>query len=572
MNRNQNSHFARAPHANIQRSRFDMSHSVTTTINAGKLVPFEVREILPGDTFEVDTAILARMQTLTVPIMSDLYLDTYYFFVPNRFLWKHWQEFCGESPEPWYDDTVYSIPTIEVDVAAGADPSSNTAAVKPKTVADYLGMPLPNPGTYTVAKMDTFNHLPFRAYVKVWNDWFRSEVVSGLATYNTEDTSVTMNNVGDAFYGGELLPVMKYRDYFTAALPQPQKGPQVEIGIGEVAPVFTTSNSHSAEVLAHGETAPAALRWQSTDGDPIGSSNNQSYALFAHQNSSTSKDALTWITNTNTSVSNHDLGVVSNLWADISAATGISINDLRIAFATQRMYESMARSGSRYVELLEGMFGVSNGDLRMNRPEYLGGNRVAININQAVQNSETGSTPLGNIGAYSLTTDNQSSFTKSFTEHGWLLGLMCVRYPHFYSQGYDKFWMRKDFTDIYNPLFANIGEQPIENIEIYAAGTDNDHEVFGYQEAWADYRYAQNHVTGEMRPTYAQSLDFWHLGDDYNTLPSLSEGWLSEDANIIDRTLAVSSNVSDQFLVDIYIKMWATRPMPLFSVPGLDVM
>lgn len=565
MNRNQNSHFARAPHANVKRSRFDMSHSVTTTMNAGKLVPFELREVLPGDTFEVDTSILARMQTLTVPIMSDLYLDTYYFFVPNRFLWKHWEEFCGESPEPWYDDTQYSIPTIEVDVAAGADPDNITTAVKPKTVADYLGMPLPNPGTYTVAKMDTFNHLPFRAYVKIWNDWFRSEVVSGLATFNTEDTSVTMNNTGDAFYGGELLPVMKYRDYFTAALPQPQKGPAVEIGIGDVAPVFPTDNNHS-------NPGNETVRWTKLDGSVIGSSNNQNYTLYAHQASAASTFMSTYANGSNASASNPAAVEPVNLWADISAATGITINDLRIAFATQRLYESLARSGSRYVELLEGLFGVSNGDLRMMRPEYLGGNRVAINVNQAIQNSETGSTPLGNIGAYSLTTDNQSSFTKSFTEHGWLIGLMCVRYPHFYSQGFDKHWLRKDFTDIYNPLFANIGEQPIENIELYVSGSSKDHEVFGYQEAWADYRYAQNHVTGEMRPTYAQSLDFWHLGDDYDTLPSLSEGWLKEDGSIVDRTLAVSSNVSDQFLVDIYIKMWATRPMPLFSVPGLDVM
>lgn len=565
-NRNQNSHFSRAPHANVKRSRMDMSHSITTTMNAGKLVPFEVREVLPGDTFEVDTSILARMQTLTVPIMSDLYLDTYYFFVPNRFLWKHWQEFCGESPEPWYDDTQYSVPTIEVDIAAGADASNNTAAVKSKTVADYLGMPLANPGTYTVAKMDTFNHLPFRAYVKIWNDWFRSEVVSGLATFNTEDTSVTMNNAGDAFYGGELLPVNKYRDYFTSALPQPQKGPSVEIGLADTAPVFATENTHN-------NPSHDPIRWTKLDGTVIGTGSNQNFQLYAHQATANSEVMTTYANGAAASnTSNPVLVEPVNLWADISAATGITINDLRIAFATQRLYERLATSGSRYVELLEGLFGVSNGDLRMTRPEYLGGNRVAININQAVQNSETGSTPLGNIGAYSLTTDNQSSFTKSFTEHGWLIGLMCVRYPHFYSQGFDKFWMRKDFTDFYNPMFANIGEQPIENIEIYAQGTSKDHEVFGYQEAWADYRYAQNHVTGEMRPTYAQSLDFWHLGDDYDALPSLSEGWLKEDGSIVDRTLAVSSNVSDQFLVDIYIKMWATRPMPLFSVPGLDVM
>lgn len=565
MSRNQNSHFSMAPHANIKRSRMDVSHSVKLTCNAGKLVPFELKEVLPGDTFEVDTSILARMQTLTVPLMDDLYLDTYYFFVPNRLLWKHWQAFCGESDEPWYDDTAYSVPTIEVDIAKG---STTDMSVGSKTVADYLGMPLPNRGTFSSSYTRKFSHLPFRAYVKVWNDWFRNENVQSFATFNTEDNSVVMNNQGSAFYGGALLPVNKYKDYFTSVLPAPQKGPEVTIGIGEIAPVFTGLD-HDRSVLKNGNSSITPWHMAYTnDNASIVNGRNSVLRMTDQTNGSHYVNASS---NTDNG-SNHGNVVPSNLWADISNATGISINELRMAFATQRFYEAAARGGTRYIEILESMFGVTNGDLRLQRPEYLGGNRLNINISQAIQNSETANTPLGNIGAYSLTTDHQSSFTKSFTEHGWLLGLLCIRYDHSYSQGYDKHWLRKDKFDYYWPMFANIGEQPVQNIQIFADGSSQDTEVFGYQEAWAEYRYANNTVLGEMRPNYAQSLDFWHLGDDYDSLPRYSEEWIVENGNTVDRALAVSGNVSDQFLVDIYINAWATRPMPLFSVPGLDVM
>lgn len=478
MNRNQNSHFAKNPHANVQRSRFDISNSVKTTGNAGKLIPVEWWEVLPGDSFDMNTSILTRMQTLITPLMDDLYLDLYFFYVPNRLLWEHWTNFCGENDTPWFDSTTYEVPQIEFDMAAGADPSSVTAAPKKGTVADYLGIPLNAPGTYSIAKPVKVNHLPFRAYCRVWNDWFRSENLQNMTAFNTLDADVTANNTSSAFYGGELLPVNKYRDYFTTCLPEPQRGPEVTIGVGDIAPIFTTAASHSMETLSHGASAPVPLRWRAVDGDPIGSANNQNYAIYAHQAASTSPVNTTWANKTNTSISSYDELVPSNMWADISAATGISINELRLAFATQRYYEALARSGSRYIELLDSIFGVQAPDQRLQRSEYLGGNRVHVNINQVIQNSETGSTPLGETGAYSLTTDNQQSFNKSFVEHGIVLCCAAWRYDHSYQDGISKEWLREDFLDYYNPLFKNIGEQPVLNKEIFVDGSDEDDKAF----------------------------------------------------------------------------------------------
>lgn len=566
MSRNQNSHFSLNPTANIKRSRMDISHSVKLTCNAGKLVPFELKEILPGDTFDINTSILARMQTLTVPLMDDLYIDTYYFFVPNRILWKHWQQFMGESDTPWYDDTAYSVPTIMFDTFPNKTGGVESYVHK-GSVADYLGLPLPNftaDDAATNGRSQEVSHLPFRAYVKVWNDWFRNENIQDFATFNTEDAGVSMGVDNDAWYGMDLLPVNKYKDYFTSSLPQPQKGPEVTIGVGQTAPVFAATANNDLTDYSFG-----ALRFVRFDGNDFTTgyhdlqlyspASNNEYAYTTH-------DTATIGTGTHKDIT------PANLVADISAATGISINELRLAFATQKFYEQAARGGTRYIEILDSMFGVTNGDLRLQRPEYLGGNRLTVNINQAIQNSETGSTPLGNIGAYSLTTDSQHSFTKSFTEHGILLGLLCIRYDHSYNQGIPKFWSKVDKFDFYWPAFNGIGEQPTLNKEIFFSGTDADEEVFGYQEAYADYRYANNVLLGEMRTNYDQSLDFWHLGDDYDSLPTLSEEWIVEDGETIDRTLAVTSEVSDQFLVDMYINTIATRPMPLFSVPGMDIL
>lgn len=575
MSRNQNSHFAMAPHANVPRSRMDMSHGVKFTMNAGKLVPFELREILPGDTFEVNTSILARMQTLIVPLMDDVYLDVYYFYVPSRLLWKHYEAMCGDTPEPWFDDTEYTFPQIEVDIAPGAQNDGITNSVKKGTVADYLGMPLAVESDTHTPSTRKFNHLPFRAYVKVWNDWFRDINTQALAAFNTEDNDVVMNNTGDAFYGGELLPVNKYRDYFTSCLPEPQRGDPVSISVSGNLPVTTMTTNWSENLLKNGNEFVSPMRLHSNGTQPSAGTLYNIYGRGYASGASGSEYSFVQTRGTLASGTTEadPLGLApANLVALGSEAGSISINELRYAFATQRYLEQLARSGNRYISYLEGVYGVTSPDARLQRSEYLGGQRLQLNINQAVQNSETGTTPLGNIGAYSVTTDNQHGFQKSFVEAGYLLGLCCVRYDHSYQNGFEDVWLKKNLDDIYNPFFANIGEMPVRNIEIYADGSNADDEVFGYQEAWSSYRYANNRVAGEMRSNYAQSLDAWHLADDYTSRPYLDDEWQQENGQTIDRTIAVSQRVSDQFLVDMWMTMYGTRPMPLFSVPGLDIL
>lgn len=559
MSLNTNSHFSLAPHANIPRSRFDMSHTVKMTANGGVLNVADVMEVLPGDTFSVDTALLARMQTLIVPLMDDLFVDVYWFYVPSRLLWKHWQQFCGEDDTPWFDDTVYTVPQISVNVKS----QTGTSAVKVGTLADQLGFPLaPENGSGTYTRK--YNHLPFRGYVKIWNDWFRNENTQDLAAFNTEDNDVTMNNAGDAFYGGSLLPVNKYRDYFTSALPGPERGNPVSIGLTGKLPVNTNGNI--------GYEHP----WQSIyiQGHPVDPNISMDPGKHYVMNVEASNSGTNGFVSANLSPGSQTYGRFGqDRWnVDLSDATAITINELRYAFATQRYLEQLARSGSRYIEFLEGIFGVSAPDARLQRSEFLGGNRLRVSINSVTQQSETGETPLGNLGAYSLTTDNQNSFTKSFVEHGYLYCVYAIRYKNSYQDGIPTIFQRKDFEDYYNPYFANIGEQPIINQTLYVDGSDADLEVFGYQEAWADYRYGFNQIKGEMRSRYSGTLDYWHLADDYTSRPYLDDEWSKSDGEVIDRTLAVSSRVADQFLLDFYFDIKATRPMPMYSVPGLDIL
>lgn len=569
MNKNQNSHFSKAPSVSMPRSRFKMNHSIKTTFNAGLLIPLDWMEILPGDSFKVKTSILARMQTLINPIMSDLYMDVMYFFVPNRLLWKHWTNFCGESDEPWFDETVYTVPQLEYDAAPGNTGRDHTPECA--TIADYMGIPIRKQGNNTTPYMVKVNHLPFRAYCRVWNEWWRNENVNELTAFNMEDADALLS-IGDnaePWNGGSVpLPVNKYRDAYTSALPQPQRGPSVTIGVGDIAPVFAGSTNNTIDVLKHGSTSLSPMQTVFTDESHTYSTSR--YPLYTMDNSATSSSKV-WAT---TAGSASGVGTVtpSNLYADISAATGISINELRLAFATQRFYEQAARSGSRYIEILSSMFHVTNGDARLQRSEFLGGNRVHINVSQVAQQSETGNTPLGDLGAYSLTVDSQDSFDHSFTEHGILLCVGCVRYDHSYSQGIDRKFIRKDKFDYYWPQFANIGEQPIYNRELFVKGSSKDDEVFGYQEAWYEYRYGINRCNGEFSPDYDLSLDSWHLGDDYNDTPVLSKGWIQEDAKPIERVTAVSERLANQFMADIYFDIEATRPMPVYSVPGLDVL
>lgn len=561
MNRNTESHFSLSPHVDISRSRFDRSASLKTSFNAGDVVPFFLEEVLPGDTFSVDTSKVVRMQTLLTPMMDNVYLDTYYFFVPNRLVWDHWKEFCGENTESaWIPQTEYTMPQI-------TSPADQGWSVG--TLADYFGIPTGVAGLSVSA-------LPFRAYALIMNEWFRDQNLQDPLVVPTDDSTVAGVNTGtlvtDVAKGGKPFIAAKYHDYFTSALPAPQKGPDVTIPVASGGNINIVGNGKALAITdgtvlgswAGLRDSRFSVNYAENVGLNVGSvsANTGSFALVD------GGKAVGVPTLEQLAGHPENSGLIGVQSAIAQAAT---INQLRLAFQIQKFYEQQARGGSRYTEVVRSFFGVTSPDARLQRPEYLGGNRVPINVNQIVQQSGTqsGTTPQGTVVGQSLTTDKHSDFTKSFTEHGLIIGVMVARYDHTYQQGLNRLWSRKDKFDFYWPVFANIGEQAIKNKEIFAQGTDKDNEVFGYQEAWAEYRYKPNMVTGEMRSAYAQSLDVWHLADDYSTLPSLSDSWIREDKANIDRVLAVTSAVSNQFFADIYVKNYCTRPMPMYSVPGL---
>lgn len=560
MNRNVESHFSTLPHADISRSRFDRSSSLKTSFNAGDVIPFYIDEVLPGDTFNVRTSKVVRMQSLITPVMDNIYLDTYFFFVPNRLVWNHWKEFNGENTQSaWLPSVEYEVPQL-----VAPDGGWNIG-----TLADYFGLP-------TGVNNLSVSALPFRAYGLIMNEWFRDSNLSDPLNIPVDDATVTGVNTGnyitDVVKGGMPFKAAKYHDYFTSCLPAPQKGPDVTIPVsgGANYPVMPLAEQ-AVTIEAGTPYYPMMVYGKPFEvSNPIAGYNEGSLAKQGNVVSSSYGEA--YAVNPHTpSRDDSYYGIPVNLWAvndgSVSAAT---INQLRMAFQIQKLYEKDARGGTRYIEILKSHFGVTSPDARLQRPEYLGGNRIPININQVVQQSQTtDQSPQGNPVGLSLTTDTHSDFTKSFVEHGFVIGLMVARYDHTYQQGIERFWSRKDRFDYYWPVFANIGEQAVLNKEIYAQGTEADNEVFGYQEAWADYRYKPNRVTGEMRSQYAQSLDVWHLADDYSSLPSLSDSWIREDPANVNRVLAVSEQNANQLFADIYIQNRSTRPMPMYSIPGL---
>ena len=534
MNRNTEVHFSQVPHIDIKRSVFDRSTQHKTTFNAGLLIPILCDEVLPGDTFSVCTSSVIRMSTPIYPVMDNLYADIYYYFVPTRLLWGHWEEFNGSNEDTfWTQPTEYEIPQI----------NSPSGGWSKGTIADYLGLPtgVTFQGDYSK------NHLPFRGVVKVWNDWFRDQNLQTPAYLDLGDSDTTGSNgsnyVSDAIAGGMPLPVAKYHDYFTSALPEPQKGPDVLLPLGESAPVFTSAEN--SILGAYDATNKKTM---------LGN-------LYYY-----GEDQVGFTPNSNLKPGES----YSGMDVDLSNATAATISQLRQAFAVQRLYERDARGGTRYTEILKSHFGVSSPDGRLQRSEYLGGKRIPINVTQVVQTSSTDSTsPQGNTAAYSLTGDSSDSFTKSFTEHGYLYAFVCVRNEITYQQGVERMWSRKRRFDFYWPALANISEQAILNKEIYANGTSQDDEVFGYQEPWAEYRYKPSRVSGAFRSNYAQSLDSWHYADYYDSLPVLSDSFIRASKNNIDRTLAVQSSLEDQFIADFYFEIKSVRPMPVYSVPGL---
>lgn len=549
MSRNQQSRFALNPtNIDMSRSKFPRHSSVKFSFNVGDVVPFYVDEVLPGDTFNVKTSKVVRMQSLLTPIMDNIYLDYYFFFVPNRIVWDHWRELNGENRESaWAQTTEYEVPQV----------TAPAGGWNVGTVADYMGIPTGVSGI-------SVNAMPFRAYAMICDEWFRDEnLVDPLYIPKGDAVTAGVNtrtNPSDYAAGGQPFVAAKFHDYFTSALPSPQKGPDVGIGLTGDLQVYGDGNPLH---FFNGSKTPAS-------GDYIFHFNSQSAAAGATVTADQNDRANSAGYVLTKEMVDLNPTFTSGLTATLSNATSVTINALRMAFQMQKLYEKDARGGTRYIEILKSHFGVTSPDSRMQRPEYLGGSRVPININQVVQTSETGSgTPQGNTAAYSVTTDSHKDFTKSFVEHGFVIGVCVARYTHSYQQGIERFWSRKSRFDYYWPVFANIGEQAILNKEIYAQGTAKDDEVFGYQEAWADYRYKPSRVAGEMRSSAAQSLDVWHLADEYTSLPSLSAGWIQENKTTVDRVLAVSEQNANQLFCDIYIENYTTRPMPVYSIPGL---
>lgn len=544
MNRNSEQHYSQVPHAEIPRARFKRDFSLLTTLNEGDLVPIYCDEVLPADTAKVDINALVRMATPLYPVMDNCYMDFFFFFVPSRLLWEHFQNLMGQNDSTYWAETIeYTTPQL----------TAPEGGWNVGTLADYFGIP-------TGVEGISVNAMPFRAYAKIWNEWFRDENLQQPVVQDIDDATNAGSNTGtnltDAQNGGLPLKVAKFKDYFTSALPQPQKGPAVSFTeINGAMPVraYTDKNLENQYGMNLGTLVTPTF----SDFKGYGGGKGESSITGNNGKLMATGD----VTGNKTTV----------YFGAETTSTAITINQLRQAIALQHIYERDARTGTRYKEILKGAWGVTSPDARLDRSEYIGGYRMPININQVIQTSSTDTTsPQGNTGAYSMTTCRHNMCTYSATEHGYILGLAAVRVDHSYQQGLSRMWTRSDRFSYYDPMLANLGEQAILNKEIYAQGTSADDEVFGYQEAWADYRYRTNMVTSEMRSQYEQTLDAWHYADYYTKKPTLSSGWIQEGTENIDRTLAVQSSNSHQFICNFYFNQTWTRPMPIYSVPGLN--
>lgn len=534
--------FNTVPMIKHSRSRFDLSHSHKTAINAGDLVPFLVQEIYPGDSFDIDSkAVVRATSAFLKPVMDDCFLDMFYFFVPNRLVDNRWPAVMGENTQSaWAPAGTTHAPVLY-----------QTSSIPVGSIADYMG--LPTGMAFTRDKSPAINVYPFRAFALIWNDWFRDENVAPPMSIrkDSDTTGESINSDPWAVnnYTGMPPKVAKVHDYFTSALPGPQKGKAQSIVGTQLYPVIPLSVDSGNLISNQTKVVVAGPSTSVSTPVALATSPITSY-LAASSPAATPTSTF--------------LGF-DNLFARNDQ--GISVNDLRLSVQLQKQLERDARSGSRYIEYIRAAFGVDSGDYRLQRPEFLGGSRNPISIQQVPQTSQgTTDSPLAELGAYSLSMGSARA-KKGFVEHGFVIGVMCIRQYHTYQQGVERFWRRQNRIDYYDPVFQSIGEQPVYQNELYAL---SDREVvFGYQEAWADLRYRPNRVSGKMRSTVADSLDIWHFGDEYSSAPVLNQAFINETPQFIDRTLAVPSTSEPQFILDIRINEYATRCLPIYSVLSL---